>query len=225
VLLLGPVPHVTAVVTNNWDRVLGGLHFARREPLVLLPMLLDFTTRGCGSAGALLPIFARDVFVTGPEGLGWLASAMSAGAVAGGLAMGAFRREMRHPVAFMMAAYAAEGIFFAGFAWAPGFAIAVLMLFLKGIANVFGEVPRITVLQMMTPDELRGRVTALSGMFDLGGPQIGQLSSGAMADAIGPVGSVLASGVASTLITVGFAFAPGLRTRLWAPAPRLAEVG
>jgi len=223
ILMLGPVPHTPAPAVNNWDRLLGGLQFARREPLVLLPMLLDFVTRGCGSAQALLPIFAQDVFGTGAAGLGWLSSAMSAGSVAGGLVLGTAKRERRHPVAWMMVAYAAEGLAFAGFGLAHTFALGVFMLFLKGIANVFGEVLRVTILQVKTPDQLRGRVTALSGMFDLGGPQMGQLASGVMGDTIGPAGSVITSGVVTTAITIGFAFSPGLRRGLWKSGSALLQ--
>lgn len=221
VLLMGPMPKITRTTANNWERVLGGLHFARNEPLVMLPMLLDFTTRVFSSSQALLPIFARDVFVVGAEGLGLLSSAMSAGSVAAAIVLGG-SRPIKHPVALMIAAYVAEGLIFACFGAAPTFAIAWAMLFLKGSVNVLGEVLRVTVLQLKTPDDVRGRVTALSGMFDTGGPQLGQLEAGLVAEFIGPAGAVVSAGIIGTAITLGFLATP-LRKSLWETTEHLTD--
>src|SRR5581483_7437762 len=210
VVMLKPIPRVPLEgVSSNWDRLLGGVRFARRQPLVLLPMLLDFFTRlACNSRG-LLPIFARDIFLTGAEGFGWLNSALSGGAVLGGLLLGR-ARQAKHPIALMACAYLTEGLFIAGMAVAPTFGLAIVALVLVGIANVYGEVLRNTVLQLKTPDELRGRVTALSNIFDSGGPQLGQVRAGAVANVIGPVGSAVWGGLAATAIAIGFVLLPGI---------------
>jgi MFS family permease len=213
VLLMGPLPKIHIAAANNRERILGGIYFARKEPLVIVPMLLDFFTRASCSATALLPIFARDVFAAGAEGLGLLSMATSAGAVAGGLLLGS-TRQTKHPIALMMAAYIAEGLCFLGFGLAPGLGIAWAMLFLKGIGNVVGEVLRLIVMQMKTPDEVRGRVTALSGIFDSGGPYVGQLEAGVLADLIGPVAAAVWSGTAAAVIALGFGLTPAIRKGL-----------
>lgn len=222
VLLLGPVPQIQAPRGSNWQKLTAGLSFARREPLVIVPMLMDFVTRGCGSTNTLLPIFAKDVFLAGAEGFGVLSAAMSAGALAAGLALGSMR-PVRRPLVVMMAAYASEGLFFAAVGLSGTFTVALVALFLKGVANVIGEVLRVTVMQLQTPDEVRGRVTALSGIFDVGGPQIGGLDSGVVADFFGPVAAAVGGGVAGAALAVGFAFVPGLRQRLLDPADKLHQ--
>jgi len=213
VLLLGPVPQMAVTSARNWERLTAGLHFARKEPLVIVPMLMDFLTRGCGSTNTLLPIFALDVFAVGAEGLGVLSAALSAGALAAGLVLGSVR-QVKHPLVLMVGAYAAEGLFFACLGFSRTFTLALVALFLKGVANVIGEVLRLTVMQLKTPDEVRGRVTALSGIFDVGGPQIGGLEAGVVAEFIGPVGAAITGGLASATLAIAFGFAPGLRERL-----------
>ena len=213
VLLLGPVPQMAVTSARNWERLTAGLHFARKEPLVIVPMLMDFLTRGCGSTNTLLPIFALDVFAVGAEGLGVLSAALSAGALAAGLVLGSVR-QVKHPLVLMVGAYAAEGLFFACLGFSRTLTLALVALFLKGVANVIGEVLRLTVMQLKTPDEVRGRVTALSGIFDVGGPQIGGLEAGVVAEFIGPVGAAITGGLASATLAIAFGFAPGLRERL-----------
>ncbi|MFI5266834.1 MAG: MFS transporter, partial [Chloroflexota bacterium] len=210
VLLLGPVPRTRLAAGRNWERLTAGLTFARKEPLVILPMLMDFITRGCGSTNTLLPIFARDVFAVGAEGLGVLSAGVSAGALAAGLVLGSVR-QVKHPLVLMVGAYAAEGLFLACLGFSRTFSLALVALFLKGVVNVIGEVLRVTVMQLKTPDEVRGRVTALSGIFDVGGPNIGGLESGVVADVIGPIGAAVTGGLASAALAIAFGFAPGLR--------------
>ncbi len=207
---------------NNWERVMGGVNFARREPLVWLPLWLDFATRIPVTVRGLLPIFARDVFAQGAEGLGLMNAAISAGAVVGGLVIGG-SRPTRYPVAIMVAAYLVEGLFAAGFGFASIFSIALVMLFGSGVCDVIAEVLRSTVMQLKTPDNVRGRVSALASMFGGGGPQLAQIESGLAAQALGPVGAAVWGGVAAIAITVGFALHPKLRRGLGATYQALAE--
>src|SRR6185312_7671504 len=101
VLLLGPIPQTPLPRGGNWERLTAGLRFARKEPLVIVPMLMDFLTRSCGSTNTLLPIFARDVFFVGAEGLGLMSAGLSAGALAGGLVLGSIR-QVKHPLIWMV---------------------------------------------------------------------------------------------------------------------------
>ncbi|MBV8084376.1 MAG: MFS transporter, partial [Chloroflexi bacterium] len=221
VLLLGPLPKTRRLSTRTWDTVLGGLRFARQEPLIMLPLLLDFTTRVAISSRALFPIYASVIFHVGPQGLGWLNSSVALGAVAGGLALGS-RRSVRYPIALMVAAYATEGVFMAAFGLSGTLVLGVATQFLVGIANVTGEVLQQTVMQLKTRDEVRGRVTALAGMFTSGGPMLGQLESGLVANYIGVIGSTVTGGLGSVAIALCFALTPGLRQRLGESAEKLA---
>jgi len=208
VLAMRPVP-VAGGRRTTWDMVVGGLNYALRQPLVRGPLIVDFLTRSLGSSRGLLPIFAKDVFNAGPEGLGLLNSALSIGAVAGGLALGA-RGTIRRPVPVMLAGYAAEAIGLVCLGLAPAFGMAIVALFGMGIANVVGEVPRVTLVQLSTPNELRGRVSALAYMFTYGGPQFGQLDSGALAEAFGPNPAAVIGGLLA-LAAVAIFGAPLLR--------------
>jgi len=203
VLLMRPVRITRTNRASTWELVVGGLKYAMSQPLVRWPLLLDFTTRGLGNARGLLPIFAKDVFDVGPVGLGWLNAALAFGAVAGGLVLGA-RGQPKHPVPLMLGAYAAEAIGLIGVGLSPTFWLALVLLGLMGIANVLGEVPRITLVQLSTPDELRGRVSALAYMFTYGGPQLGQLESGAVASFAGAPIAAVVGGTAAILAVFGF---------------------
>ena len=203
VVAMRPTPRTPSATTTRWDLVVGGLRYAVGQPLVLWPLIIDFTTRALGTSRGLLPIFAKDVFLVGPAGLGWLNVALSAGAVAGGLVLGA-RGAIKRPVPVMVAAYGAEALGLVFLGLSPTFWLALIVLFGTGLANVVAEVPRITMVQLSTPDELRGRVSALSWMFTAGGPQLGQLDTGAAASVLGGPGAALACGSAAFLSVVIF---------------------
>ncbi|HVA23591.1 MAG TPA: MFS transporter [Chloroflexota bacterium] len=219
VLAMRPAPRLAASKPASWDLVMGGLRYAAGQPLVLWPLIIDFCTRSLGSSRGLLPIFARDVFVVGPQGLGWMNAALSAGAVAGGLFLGA-RGRIQRPVPMLLAAYSAEALGLVCLGLSHVFWIAMIALFCSGIANVMGEVPRVTMVQLSTPDELRGRVSALAWMFTAGGPQLGQLDAGAMASVLGAPGAAVVGGSAAFLSVLLFG-TPLLRKRA-APAATMA---
>jgi len=218
VLAMGPVPAVARQRGSHWELAMGGLRYTRQQPLVLWPLVIDFCTRAIGSSRGLLPIFAKDIFLVGPEGLGWLNSALSAGAVAGGLLLGA-RGQVKRPVPLMIGAYVAEAVGLICVGLSSAFWVALTALFVMGIANVMAEVPRVTMQQMSTPDELRGRVSALTFMFTYGGPQIGQLDSGAMASVLGAPLAAMVGGCGALLSILIFSL-PLARAR----KPALAAV-
>ena len=139
---------------RTWTMLAGGLQFAWSHPLVVWPMLLDLTTRVVGSAGGLLPIFAKAVFAVGPQGLGALNSAFSLGAVLGGPLLGA-QKMPASPVAIIVIAYSAEAATLLALGLAPTFPVALAVLLTMGVANVAAEVPLATLVQLSTPDELR----------------------------------------------------------------------
>jgi MFS family permease len=209
-LAMGPVSTSFDISTSGlrsqagrMEQVLGGLRFARGEPVVLSLLSLDFMVTILGSTRALMPAYARDVLGVGAEGLGLLYAAPAVGAVVGALVLGAFGANWRNTWIVLVIS-AAFGACVLGFGLAMSFPVALLFLFGSGLADVFGEVMRATIVQLRTPDEVRGRVTALSVMFTTGGPQLGQLQSGAIASFAGPAGAAVVGGAAVMGLALAF---------------------
>ena len=207
-LLMGAVPMEAAPAGRAWDRVVAGFRFAARDRLIVLPLSMDVSTRLFVSSRPVLPVLAGAVFNMGAQGLGWLNMAPSVGAVVGGLALSS-SRVVRHPMRLLVAAFAAEGLFVmglgastmvAGVSVGAAFALAMAMLFGAGLCDVLNNVPRTTVIQMRTPDELRGRVSALMSVCSSTGPQLGQVEMGGLTAALGAAGGPLLSGLVATII-------------------------
>jgi len=209
-ILMSVVPAPKRGSVKGWDTVLGGLRYVRGEPLVLAPLLLDFVVTCLRSYRSVLPVFARDILAVGPQGLGLLHSAGSVGALATGITMGAIG-DIKHKFAVMILAYASQGLFLIGFGLSSTFWISLLMLAGYGVGNVVSEVMRNTIVQLKTPDNLRGRVSALSSMFTSGGPQLGQVQMGAVASLLGPIGATIVGGIGVILACAGFATTPAMR--------------
>lgn len=202
-LAMEPVPGGRA-----WDRVVEGFRFVRRDRLIVLPLGMDISTRLFVSSRPLLPVLAGAVFHMGAQGLGWLNMAPSVGAVVGGLALGS-RQTARRPLLLLVAAFAVEGLFVIGLGVSSlvasvsipvGFALAMAMLFGAGVSDVLNNVPRTTIIQMRTPDELRGRVSAVMSVCSSTGPQLGQVEMGGLTAALGAVGGPVVSGLVATII-------------------------
>jgi MFS family permease len=211
-LAMGPV-HVTALRSQagRLGQVLGGLRFARGEPVVLSLLCLDFLVTVLGSTRALMPEFAKEVLEVGPEGLGLLYAAPAAGAVVGALILGAVGASWRNTWIVLLVS-ACFGLCVLGFGLTVIFPVALIFLFGSGLADVVGEVMRATIVQLRTPDDVRGRVTALSVMFSTGGPQLGQLQSGAVASLAGAAGAAVVGG--SAVVAVAFAFTANRHLRV-----------
>jgi len=222
-LIMEPVKAPARQTGNSWQLALGGLRFVRSEPVVLSILCLDFLVNLLGSVRALMPVFARDILKVGPEGLGFLYAAPAAGAVCGALFLGAMGGRFRHP-AIMLVISGAFGLFTIGFGISTIFPLSLACLFGTGLMDVIGEVLRSTIVQLRTPDELRGRVTALTVIFTNGGPQLGQLQSGALASALGPMEAAAIGGTAVSLSALAFTFNRHMRQRLPEDAPRAEAV-
>lgn len=214
-LLMGPVVQARGVSTSRLDLALGGLRFVRKERIILALLALDFTVVVLGSTDALYPAFGRDVLEIGPEGVGLLYSAPAAGAITGALILGAFGAGWRN-VSIVLVATAFFGLFILGFGLTTSYIIALAFLFGSGFVDVIGEVMRATIIQLRTPDEVRGRVTSLSVIFTGGGPQVGQLYSGAVASVTGPATAIVIGGSAVLFVVSLFALNPMMRR---APRP------
>ena len=181
-----------------------GLRFIWQRPVMLGAISLDLFAVLLGGATALLPIFAKDILHTGPEGLGLLRSAPALGAVVVGLGLARWPIARRAGLC-LLGAVAVFGASMIGFALATSFWLAFVALLISGVADMFSVVIRQSLVQLETPDEMRGRVGAVNSVFIGASNQLGEFESGATAAVLGPVGSVLLGGV-GTLVIVALWF-------------------
>jgi MFS family permease len=171
-----------------------GIGFVRSNPILLSTMLLDFFATFFSSANTLLPIFAREILHVGPKGYGMLAAAPAAGSLLTGILLSSMRRVRRQGIV-MLWAVAAYGMATLIFGLSPWFALSLAALAGTGAADTVSSVIRQTVRQLVTPDHLRGRISAVSMIFFMGGPQLGELEAGFVAAWVGAPLSVVLGGI------------------------------
>jgi MFS family permease len=199
---LRPRPHRRAGVPLTAADLFAGFSYVRGKPALLGAMSLDAAASLLGGATALFPIVARDVLhLPGAWGLGLLRSSMAAGALATALTLGQrpLQRRIGRVMFTSVALYGVATIAF-GLATAP--ALAVLCLLLIGAADMVGTVVRQSLIQLETPDAMRGRVGAVSFTFLSASNQLGQLESGLAAAWLGPVGAIVAGGVGTVAVVL-----------------------
>lgn len=178
---------------------LEGFRFVRSNPLIWSTMLLDFLATLLGSATVLLPLFATDILKVGPQGVGILYAAPSVGSVtASAILSGVGRLPRQGPL--LLIAVALYGLFTAVFGLSTNFWLSVLMLAGVGAADTVSMVVRQTIRQLTTPDEMRGRMTAVGMLFFAGGPQLGEIEAGIAARLLGGPLSVALGGLACVLM-------------------------
>ena len=191
---------------------LEGLRFVFRHPLIRSTMLLDFFATFFSSATALLPIYAQDILNVGARGYGWLYAAPAAGAlVASGVMVRAVERiERRGQV--LAGAVVAFGLATIGFGISKLFWVSFLCLAATGATDTVSMVFRNLIRQLETPDRLRGRMTGINMIFFMGGPQLGELEAGLVANWLGAVVSVVSGGIGCVVASVWIvATTPALR--------------
>ena len=174
-------------------------------------MLLDFVATFFGGSMLLMPIFADQILAVGPRGLGVLYAAQPVGAALAGFFMSARGVPRRQGMAVLVSV-AAYGAAIAVFGVSRSFALSLVALAASGAADTVSMVIRQTLRQLLTPDELRGRMTSINMMFYIGGPQLGEFEAGAVARAFNARISVVSGGVlcaAAVLVTA--LVAPALR--------------
>jgi MFS family permease len=177
-----------------------GLRFVWCTPIIVQTMTLDFIATFFASATALLPIFADRILHVGARGLGILAASPAAGAVVAGLIMARLgSAAMRKPGAVIIGSIAVYGAATIAFGFSNLFWLSLSMLALTGAADTVSTVLRQTIRQLVTPDNLRGRMTSVNMMFFMGGPQLGELEAGAVASVFGAQLSVITGGVGCLL--------------------------
>jgi len=190
-----------------------GLRFVFSAPLIRSTMLLDFFATFFASATALLPIFAQDVLRVGAEGYGLLSAAPSVGAMLTSLVMVRWVDRIERRGWVMLWAVLGYGLATVVFGFSRSFGLTFLCLALTGATDTVSMVLRNIVRQLGTPDQLRGRMTSVNMIFFMGGPQLGELEAGLVAQAFGPVVSVVSGGIGCLLASAWVAWqTPELRT-------------
>lgn len=199
--------------------VLDGIRFIRREQPLAGAFLADLAFTVLALPVALFPAINAERFGGDPRTLGLLMTAVGVGGLAGVVLSGPLRH-VRRPGLAMLACVGVSGVAFAAFAVAPGLPLALAMLAVVGAADGFTVVFRGTIAQMVTPDELRGRVMAADFVVGAGGSQLGYLESGVVGSLATPQISALSGGLAAILAVLAIgAWLPGLRRYQLPPSP------
>jgi MFS family permease len=189
-----------------------GLRFVFGNPLIRSTMLLDFFATFFSSAMALLPIFAQDILHVGPHGYGLLYAAPSVGAIGAGLLMIRLVDRIQRRGLVLLWAVAVYGLTTVFFGLSRTFWLTFACLVATGAADMVSTVLRNVLRQLVTPDNLRGRMISINMIFFLGGPQLGELEAGLVAQGFGAVVSVVTGGIGCVLATAWTALGtPALR--------------
>jgi hypothetical protein len=178
-----------------------GVRFVRGQPLILGALSLDLFSVLFGGAVALLPVFAAEILHVGPEGLGVLRAAPAVGAVVMSLGL-AHRPPLRQAGRTLLVSVALFGLCMIGFGLSRNFFLSCALLALSGMVDTVSVVIRSTLLQVMTPNHLLGRVAAVNAIFIGSSNELGAFESGTAARLLGTVPSVVLGGLA-TLLVVG----------------------
>ncbi len=194
-----------------FSSIRAGLRFVYGNQLILGAQALDMFAVLFGGAVAMLPAFVQDVFHYGPEGLGILRAAPAIGAILIGVMLARFPIN-KHAGRLLLAAVAGFGLCIISFALSSYFWLAALFLMLSGIFDGVSVVMRTTIMQLATPDEMRGRVAAINGIFIGSSNELGAFESGVAARLMGLIPSVIFGGTMTLAVVAATAyFAPKLR--------------
>ena len=185
----------------SWASALSGLEFMWRNKLLLGVTTLDLFAVLLGGATALLPIYAKDILHVGPAGLGVLRAAPAVGALVMAGVLTRWPIE-RHAGQRLLQAVALFGVGMVVFGLSTSFVLSFVALVATGAADNVSVVTRMTVMQLETPDHIRGRVSAVNGIFIGASNQLGEFESGAVAAVFGAVASVVSGGVGTVLVAV-----------------------
>jgi len=178
-----------------------GWRFVWRTPIIVQTMTLDFVATFFASANQLLPIFAKDILRVGAQGYGFLAAAPAGGAVITGLLMARLGTLKRQGLLVLVSV----GVFGAAtiaFGFSRVFWFSLLMLAIGGAADTVSTILRQTMRQLVTPNKLRGRMTSINMIFFMGGPQLGEVEAGTVAQLFGAPLSVVTGGAACLIAAI-----------------------
>jgi MFS family permease len=204
-------PHADVVDQKTSESVKEGLRFVFNSKEVFGALSLDLFAVLFGGAVAMIPVFAKDILKVGPIGFGWLNAASDIGAIIIILIITIFPANRRQGKKLLLAV-AGFGVCIIVFALSKIFWLSFVMLLLSGILDGFSMIVRGTIVQLKTPDHMRGRVMSVNSMFINSSNELGQFESGVAAKAMGVIPSVVFGG-AMTLLVVGVTWfkAPALK--------------
>ncbi len=188
--------------SNPWASLIAGMRFVLSRKVILATITLDMVAVLLGGATALLPIFADQILHCGPVGLGWMRAAPGIGAFAMALLI-AYLPPMKQAGKTLLWVVAGFGVATIGFGLSHWLWFSLIMLFLTGVFDSVSVVIRHTIIQLLTPDEMRGRISAVNNIFIGTSNELGALESGLTAALFGPVISVVAGGVGTILVVFG----------------------
>lgn len=204
----------------SWAAAKEGLQFVFRAPLIRSTMLLDFFATFFASATALLPIFAQDILFVGARGYGWLFAAPAVGSFLTSIVMVPATEKIRKRGSVIIWSVVGHGLATIVFGFSRSFWLTFACLAFVGATDTVSTVLRNVIRQLETPDRLRGRMTGINMVFFTGGPQLGELEAGAVANSFGAPFSVITGGIGCLLATGWVALTtPGLRGYTHATKP------
>lgn len=204
-----PVTQLTE--TASLKTVLAGFRYVLNDGLILAAITLDLFAVLLGGATALLPIYAKDILRVGPTGLGWLRAAPAVGAICMAVTL-SHLPPLRQAGRALLLAVLVFGIVTIVFGLSSSFWLSLLMLAACGAADNISVVVRHSLVQLRTPNEMRGRVSAVNSVFISASNELGEFESGTVARFFGPVASVVSGGVGTIVVVALTAWMwPGIR--------------
>lgn len=205
-MFIRPLPRrAIGGAANPWGQMIDGLHYVRKNRLVLGAISLDLFAVLLGGATAMLPVYAKDVLHVGASGLGNLRAAPSFGSALTALVL-SIRPLKRDVGVKMLVAVGVFGAATVGFGLSRWMPLSLACLALLGAADMISVYVRQSLIQIWTPDDMRGRVGAVSSLFISGSNELGEAESGFLAAMIGPVAAVVAGGIGAMLVAVSWSW-------------------
>jgi len=203
--LMGPVDQLKPRAPRNGvvsiSAIVEGVRFILSKPLILSTMILDFFATFFASANTLMPIIAVDVLHVGAVAYGWLSAAQAIGAMATALIISQMRAIRRQGKLFLLSVVV-FGIATIIFGAARSFLLAMIALVIIGAADTVSTIIRNTIRQLNTPDYIRGRMTSINQIFFQGGPQLGEVEAGLVAQLFGAPIAVISGGLGCILAVI-----------------------
>ncbi|AGY59603.1 MFS transporter [Gloeobacter kilaueensis] len=209
-------PPARAKEAISFRSLVGGLSFIWSNQIILATITLDLFAVLLGGATTLLPVYAKDILHVGPVGLGWLRAAPSVGALAMAIVL-AYLPPMRRAGLTLLLAVSGFGVATIVFGLSHNFYLSLAMLALTGVFDNISVVVRSTLLQLLTPDAMRGRVLAVNFVFVSASNEIGGFESGLVAEWFGPILSVVGGGIGTLVVVLAVAW-------LWPQVRRLGSL-
>ena len=195
-ILIGPVAQTKTdrIAGVSWNSIKEGINFIVSKPIIISTMLLDFVATFFASANTLMPIIARDVLHVGVVEYGWLSAAQSVGAVIAALVVSQLP-ELRRQGQLFLGSVVVFGIATVIFGATTSLVLAWSALAVTGAADSVSTIIRNTIRQLQTPDHIRGRMTSVNQIFFQGGPQLGEVEAGVVAQLFGAPFAIITGGI------------------------------